>query len=370
MIRLQKWHHAMGIMRLLAIGGLLSLPIGLYSRGIASNIRAGDNGFADWLEISVSLTVMLLAPTYIGIKQLIYALQSRGRTKTLTQTAQKLKMSTGTFDVSATILLFSAEGQRVQRANSYIGKDWGFTDYIITKYQKIGGIYDKSESMSFSITFFKLPRILPNIFFDSKQSGGKEFKYLFSENQRHSLEGDFDTYFDTYFHDGYKIDSLSFITPEVLEIIKSARNFDIEIYGDTLYLYSELQAMPRQIMEMKKLGSYIREKLLHNIMTYRDDRIDYKLGRKTISIRGLELRWSLKRTRLLIACGVLLIVSSIAVGAWQLHATRLLSMDAIVIFISGMIIIIFAKKRVRILALNTRKDESVDDTPVLRGQLK
>ncbi len=356
----------MGIVRLLAIFGVLGLPVGLFFRDVAVHIRPGDNGFADWLEIASSLIVMLSAPAYVGIKQLVYAIQGKSRTKKLNQTAQKLKLTTGTFDVSSTFLLFAAEGQRVQKTNSYIAKDWGFTDYIITKYQKIGRIYDKSESMSFSIAFFKLPRILPNIFFDSKQSGGREFKYLFSENQCHSLEGDFDTYFDTYFHNDYKIDSLSFITPEVLEIVKTARNFDIEIYGDTIYLYSELQAMPRQIMEMKKLGSSIREKLLQNIMTYRDDRIDYELGRKTISIRGIDLRLSLKKYRTLTTFGIFLVIVSVAYCLWQYYSNRLIPISSIVMFFFGIAFISLGVQRLGLLRVRTNLDENVVDRPALR----
>ena len=112
----------------------------------------------------------------------------------------------------------------------------------------------------------------------------------FRKTQRHSLEGDFDTYFQTYFHEDYTIDNLSFITPDLMQVLKTAMHYDIEIFEDKLYLYSELEDMPAQLLDMERLGTTIRAKLMRNIEHYRDERIDSQIGRNTVSLHGIRLR--------------------------------------------------------------------------------
>jgi hypothetical protein len=179
--------------------------------------------------------------------------------------------------------------------NSYVGADWGYGEYQFKGYveTKGGRRYD-TATFYYAVAMFTLPRKLPNVFFDSHRTGGREFSVLFDAAQKHSLESVFDNYFTTYFHEDYKIDSLSFITPEVMEVLIAAKEYDIEIYQDKLYIYNELENMPQQLEDMWRSGDSIRQKLLNNIITYRDERIDFADGRNTVSTLGLTLRRSLK----------------------------------------------------------------------------
>ncbi len=203
--------------------------------------------------------------------------------------------------LSPTMSELAEEKINVQHTNNYIASDWGFTDYHFSRYiSDKYGRRQKSLTYHYAVASFQLPRSLPNIFFDSKHTGSREFKNLFSATQKHSLEGDFDRHFTTYFHEDYRIDNMSFITPEVMLALLAARQYDIEIYQDRLYLYNELENMPWQLNDMEQKGKLIVEKLLNNILTYRDERVGFDYGRKVVSLQGVKLRRSVTLAYILI----------------------------------------------------------------------
>lgn len=217
---------------------------------------------------------------------------------------------------------------------SYIAEDWGYCEFSFDQYAKTKrGTYNVA-TYYFAVAGFRLPRKLPNIFFDSGSTGGKEFRVQFRRNQRHSLESIFDNHFTTYFHESYTIDNLSFITPEVMEALVKADNHDIEIYDDMLYLYNELENMPDQLEGMERDGKIIRQKLMNNIETYRDERIDYSKGRKSISILGLSLKRSLRKNYLSAFFGLLILVTTM-VGAIYGFARGYYPFNLLVISIFG-----------------------------------
>lgn len=215
--------------------------------------------------------------------------------------------------LSPTMAELAEERIAVQQSNNFIAGDWGFTDYHFSRYTTGKyGYRQRSVTYYYAVASFQLPRSLPNLFFDSKHTGSREFKNLFKSSQKHSLEGNFDKHFTTYFHEDYRIDNMSFITPEVMEAILFAREYDIEIYQDRLYLYNELEGMPGQLDDMEQKGKLIRQKLLNNILTYRDERLQYEYGRKMVSLQGVKLRRSLTWTYVLFSISFV----AIACGLW------------------------------------------------------
>ncbi len=186
--------------------------------------------------------------------------------------------------------LFSM-GKRDNRFDHCYGDEQlRYGEYSYAVYQKTKYGEYKSSVYLFAVCIARLPRVLPNLFFDAKATEGWQYKRQFDPSQKHSLEGDFDSYFDTYFPTHYQLDSLSFITPEVMQAMIAAHNYDIEIVGNSLYLYAPLRAMPDQIQDMFAHGEALRKVLLNNITTYRDQRVEYGVGRKTISEVGMRLR--------------------------------------------------------------------------------
>ncbi|MBL8158872.1 hypothetical protein JNJ66_00230 [Candidatus Saccharibacteria bacterium] len=128
-----------------------------------------------------------------------------------------------------------------------------------------------------------LRRVLPHIVFDSKRAKRSQFKYLYLRSQRFSVQGAFDDIFDTYVPDGYHIDSLSFVTPEVMQAMVEASRYDIEIINDKLLLYAPL-IDEREIEGFAAHARAIAQHLNDNIDTYRDDRLTGKARKTSVTL--------------------------------------------------------------------------------------
>jgi hypothetical protein len=95
-----------------------------------------------------------------------------------------------------------------------------------------------------------------------------------------------------------------------MKTIIAAQEYDIEIYQDKLYIYNELENMPQQLENMWRSGDRIRQKLLNNILSYRDERIDFADGRKTVSTLGLTLQRSPTPLYMAIAFGAIMALTT------------------------------------------------------------
>lgn len=182
------------------------------------------------------------------------------------------------------------DGQDLTVRNVIETAEWTYYDlsyalYTRTKYGK-----HKSSTVYYGVMSTKLPRKLPNVFFDSRQARGRQFRFHFARSQRHSLEGDFDKFFVTYFPEAYKIDSLSFISPDVMWQLREAADYDIEIADDRLFLYGPLFAPEAQLTDMAAKLAAIKKELLDNILTYRDERLPLRHGRNKVAPEGMKLK--------------------------------------------------------------------------------
>jgi len=278
---------------------------------------------------------------YYSYKYIAINRQLNNRDKQLAYYALSNKMKiSNTLNLSSTMLALSEGKRDIRFRNCYVGDDWAFCDFEFSKYQKKKYGEYKSETYYFSIGAFQLPRKLPNVMFDSHSTGGREFDLLFDSRQRHSLEGDFDKYFTTYFHQDYTIDSLSFITPEVMQALIVARDYDVEISGDILYLYNEIENMPDQLHDFEAKGDQIRKVLLNNILTYRDDRIKYSDGRRTVSFLGLKLRRSLKLQLFNIFLGTTLCLLGMYILFWARNEVNTIPAVSFYLLCFGLVLII------------------------------
>lgn len=183
------------------------------------------------------------------------------------------------------------EGVRAPRITNMVhGADWTYADFTYDVYQRTKYGEEKSATVFYGVMAAELPRMLPNVFFDSKKARKRQFRFHFAGNQQHSLEGDFDNYFATYFPGDYHIDSLSFITPDVMWELKNAVDYDIEIFGNKLFLYGALTEPDEQIADMQAKITAIKARLMQNITTYRDERIPFASGRERVAADGLKLK--------------------------------------------------------------------------------
>jgi hypothetical protein len=195
------------------------------------------------------------------------------------------------------------------------GDDWEYADFHYNLYGQLrGGEYVRAR-VYYGIMSTALPRRLPNVFFDSKRARRRQFRFHFSKSQIHSLEGDFDKFFVTYFPEGYTIDSMSFISPDVMWAMRRAADYDIEIYGDRLFLYGPLYDVEKQIPDMAAKIAPIKKELLDNILTYRDDRLPFAEGRQRVTGAAASLKlskfWSIV-TVIILALAVLLRIAAVA----------------------------------------------------------
>jgi hypothetical protein len=195
--------------------------------------------------------------------------------------------------------------------NVLIGPDWIYGDISYRIYQRTKHGEEHTQTVYYSVVSAEFPRQLPNIFFDSKRARGRQFRFHFAANQFHSLEGDFDKYFATYFPPEYSIDGLSIITPDVMQAMIAASDYDIELRGKRVYMYGPIENAVQQLPELTEKIGAIRKELLDNILTYRDERLPYEFGRSHVSIAGAELKKSKFWTYVGIAMFVIYIIAEL-----------------------------------------------------------
>lgn len=172
------------------------------------------------------------------------------------------------------------------------GNDWVYADFSYSLYAKTKyGEYRKA-TVYYGVISTQLPRRLPNVFFGSIKARRRQFRFHFAASQRHELEGDFNAYFVTYFPEEYTVDSMSFISPDVMWALKDAADYDIEISGDRLFLYGPLYAPAAQLPDMETKLLRIRKELMDNIMTYRDERLPFAEGRQHVAAQAVSLKLS------------------------------------------------------------------------------
>ncbi len=182
-----------------------------------------------------------------------------------------------------------------------------------------------------------LDREVPHILFDSKVARRRQFKYLYLKSQQISVQGSFDEYFDTYVPGTYHIDSLSFITPEVMEVLIEAQDFDIEIIGKRLLIYAPLLSAA-EIEALTRLGQKLAAHINDNIDNYRDDRLtgNERVTQVTPFARQL-LKSSFKAELSAAFCGSLIVIIIFTAATYPNRFTNngnlLFSEPAILVYI-------------------------------------
>lgn len=170
--------------------------------------------------------------------------------------------------------------------------EWSYGELAYKKYRKMKNGEYHALTFFYAVMSVELPRELPHVFFDSLRARKRQFRFHFAKDQQISLEGNFDKYFAAYCPDGYTIDFLSFISPDVMLSLIDAKDYDIEIVGNRLFLYSSIRDPFVQIEDMRTKIVAVKKQLLDNILTYRDERLPAEIGRKTVSISGVRLKRS------------------------------------------------------------------------------
>ena len=149
------------------------------------------------------------------------------------------------------------------------GESWQLYETTYNFYRRTKSGEYLSKQVYYTVLEVHLSRPVPNLIFDSKSSKGQQFKYLYLKSQKLSFEGDFDKYFTSYAPDHYEIDTLSFITPEVMHKLIDTREYDIELQKDRLILYGPL--LEREgLIAMRTAGLALAAEINDNLDNYRD----------------------------------------------------------------------------------------------------
>lgn len=194
--------------------------------------------------------------------------------------------------------------------NSFGNDTYTYGDLRYTVYRKTKNGEYAAEHRYLSILELKLSRELPNILLDSV-TNKKQFRYLIDKNQIDRLEGGFDEAFTTYFPLHYEIDARSIIAPDVMAPMLNAKEFDMEIIGDKLYLFGPMVPQD-QVYTMIQKGLRIQRALADHIPAYRDERIAGQQNRSEVAYFGKSLQQS--STRYIVTAAIIAIYFIVAVA--------------------------------------------------------
>ena len=169
------------------------------------------------------------------------------------------------------------------------GSNWQIYD-IIVQFKRTTKSNQKYVSKQEFYTVFeaKLERIVPHLVFDAKQAKGKQFKNLYLQAQRLALEDSLGQFFDAYGPQHYSIDILSFITPEIIEVMLGLRDCDIELVDDSLFCYSRLLTA-KQLADFQTKCLHLQSEINKNLSSYRDDRLSDQARLENVTDFGKQL---------------------------------------------------------------------------------
>ena len=174
--------------------------------------------------------------------------------------------------------------------------------------------------------YVKIPlvRNLPHMVLDAKANNTlgivSSLSDSFNKSQKLSLEGNFDKYFTLYAPKEYEADALYVFTPDVMAVmIDEGRNYDIEIVGNELYIYSRkhFNLTSQEVLEsMTKIIDVIGAEVRAQTRLYSDERaVQGNVTSNIVGRRGKRLRQRLSFGSVIGASGfVIVYVASIAFG--------------------------------------------------------
>ena len=117
-----------------------------------------------------------------------------------------------------------------------------------------------------------LPTHVPHIYLDS-HSDSKFIgtAYHIDIQQKVSLEGDFDRYFQTFIANGFTAEGLSFLTPDLLQVLISTSNkYDLEFYENHLKIFSKRRVYENteRESEVLKIAETVLQQIDHKLKSW------------------------------------------------------------------------------------------------------
>jgi hypothetical protein len=122
----------------------------------------------------------------------------------------------------------------------------------------------ESQTHNFTVFRFQVNANMPDILLENRSHEfGESLLNKVSQKVTLELEGDFNKYFSLYVPDGYEIEALQVLTPNIMvDLEEKCHSLSIEIVKDQLYLYKDLAVnSKKEIYEFYECAKYFEEKL-------------------------------------------------------------------------------------------------------------
>ena len=246
------------------IGGSLYtyLYVGIALLGVVLFAKSHHRPELYFLSVSTTLYFLLRTCARFVIVQ--------DRLRTLVEVPDTFKIGTEIGDSAMSYELDRADDIRLFRgeANAWEMYVAVFKFYTKTKYGRF-----LSKRTFYTVFEAELKPTVPHLIFDSRASKGRQYKRLYLQSQKLTLEGNFNRYFDVYSPQHYQIDTLSFITPDVMEALVALKDFDIELVDDRLLCSGPL-LNDAQVDYLQLAATKLVKELEDNLAVYRDNRLN------------------------------------------------------------------------------------------------
>lgn len=182
----------------------------------------------------------------------------------------------------------------------------------IGNYHYTTGSGKNSQMHVWTYARVQLKRQLPNMLLDSKKNNMfgtfSNLPNSMKSGQMLSLEGDFNKYFTLYAPVEYKQDALYVFTPDVMAaIIDAGQDYDIEVIGDSLFLYRSQTISIDSELELTKILSILNRiggELLDQSSNYTDQRVGNR-AENTIAQQGQQLKHRIKPSTIILVAAIL-----------------------------------------------------------------
>lgn len=158
--------------------------------------------------------------------------------------------------------------------------------FEIANYSYSVGSGNDSKITHFGYIMIDLDRNLPNIVLDAIKNNTDSIfginrgnlPIALKNNQKLSLEGDFDKYFSLYVPKGYEEDALYIFSPDLMSIFidELSESYDAEIVDNKLFIYSNLTfdlSDPILLKKLFKIIDVVGSKMIRNTEHYTDDNV-------------------------------------------------------------------------------------------------
>ena len=140
-------------------------------------------------------------------------------------------------------------------------------DFKAEIYQRSRHGRNKVTDKYYTILEIKLRKPVPHLVFDSKTANKQQFKSIYVAAQKLEAAANFDEYFTLYSPKHHSIETLSFITPEVIEAMIDLRDCDFEFIGDSLLCYAPLLD-EAELVGLRQRGLLLHAKVNDNLRRY------------------------------------------------------------------------------------------------------